>query len=162
MVVDLAEPRNVDLSVAMIPGLSLRNLDDLRGVMRSGVERRLRETRRAEKVVERGVGEALLTMRQDRVEPLIASLFRDAEAIRKVEAGKAIARIGAEAPSSPVPVVEDLTRVLVKRILSGPVERMRDSAATGEFGTLDAAEKLFGAEATRPRHPSPKLGRRRS
>ena len=153
VVVDLAEPRNVDLAVASLGGVLLRNLDDLRGVMRSGVERRRWETRGAEKGVERGVGEALLAIRQDRVEPLISSIFREAEAVRRAEAGKAVARMRAGADSPQAAVVEDLSKVLVKRILAGPVGQMRKSAAVGEFGSLDAAERLFevdGQPAARP------------
>ena len=162
VVVDLAEPRNVDLSVAMIPGIVLRNLDDLRGVMRSGVERRLRETRQAEKLVEKGVGETLVAIRQDRVEPLVSSLYREAEAIRRAEVEKAVARmkVGKESPQAAA--VEDLSRVLVKRILSGPVGQMRESAANGELGSLDAAEKLFGVTNPPPRRNSEGGGRRHS
>lgn len=155
VVIDLAEPRNVDLSVAMIPGIVLRNLDDLRGVMRTGVEKRLRETRRAEKILETGLGEALLAIRQDRVEPLIASLFREAEAVRKAEVKRALARMKLGVDSPQAAVVEDLSRVLVKRILSGPASQMRESAAAGEFERLDAAEKLFaaGSPVIGPRPP---------
>lgn len=154
VVIDLAEPRNVDLSVAMLPGLVLRDLDDLRGVLRSGVERRLRATRRAERVVERGLGETMVTIKQDRVEPLISSLFREAEGIRKTEVAKAIARMKTGTNSSRAGVMEDLSRVLVKRILSGPVGQMRESAANGELDYLDAAEKIFGASSPPARRHS--------
>ena len=152
VVIDLAEPRNVDLTVAMIPGIILRNLDDLRGAMRSGVERRLRETRQAEKVVERGLGEALTAIRQDRVEPLVSSLFREAETVRRAEVEKAMSRMKVRADSSEASIIDDLSRALVKRILSGPVGQMRESAVNGEFGSLDAAEKLFGAGDAPTRH----------
>lgn len=152
MVVDLAEPRNVELGVARIPGVTLLNLDDLRGVIRSGIERRSREVRRAERLVEQGVGEAILALRQDRVEPLVTSLFRNAEAIRKSEVEKAVARMKSEAGPSQTAVVEDLSRVLVKRILCDPVSQMRESAATGELEVLDAAEKLFAAVPPGDRH----------
>ena len=145
LIVDLAEPRNVDLSVARIPGVTLRNLDDLRGVMRAGMEKRVRETRREEKIIEQAVGQTLVAMRQDRVEPLVTFLFRDAEAVRKVEVEKAMNRMKLAADSPQASVVEDLSRVLLKRILSGPVTQMRESAAGGDFVSLDAAEKLFGA-----------------
>ena len=162
VVIDLAEPRNVDLSVATIPGITLRNLDDLRGVMRSGLERRLRQTRRAEKVVEQGLGQALTAIRQDRVEPLVSSVFRDAEAVRRAEVEKAKTKLNAVAGPRQGAVVEDLSRVLVKRILSGPVSQMREAAANGEFKDLDAAERLFGAwnpprsgRTAKSRHPHP-------
>ena len=147
VVVDLAEPRNVDLTVARLWGLTLCNLDDLRDIARSGIEKRSREIRKAEKLVEQSLGQTLTALRQDRVEPLVASLFREAEAIRSRETQKAIAKMS-EAPgtrdSHSSEVLEDLSKVLVKRVLSGPVELMRSSAAGGDFDTLDAAEKLFG------------------
>ena len=155
VVIDLAEPRNVDLSVAMLRGVVLRNLDDLRGVMRSGLEKRMRETRRAEKLVEQGLGECLLAIKQDRVEPLVSSLFRGAEAIRKAEVEKALARMKSGTVPSQSEVVRDLSQVLVKRILTGPVSQLRDSAANGDFQSLDAAEKLFGAgRSARVRRPA--------
>lgn len=144
LVVDLAEPRNVDLAVAGIPGLALRNLDDLRGVMKAGIQRRLREARRAERIVERGVGQALTAIKQDRVEPLVSSLFRDAEAIRRAEVEKAVARLRLGSSSPERAVVEDFSRSLVKRILAGPADQIRESAANGELESVDAAEKLFG------------------
>ena len=145
MVVDLGEPRNVEVRVARIPGLTLRDLDDLRGVMRSGIERRSREVRRAERLVEQGLGQVLLALRQDRVEPLVSILFRNAEAIRKAEVEKALARMRPGTGQPHTAVMEDLSKVLVKRILFGPVNQMRESAASGELESLDAAEKLFTA-----------------
>ena len=155
LVVDLAEPRNVDLSVAGIPGLTLRNLDDLRGVMRAGIQKRLSESHRAERIVERGVGQALTAVKQDRVEPLVTSVFRGAEEIRKAEVEKAVARLKLGPDSPQREVVEDLSRSLVKRILAGPVDQMRESAANGELESVDAAEKLFGTgRPHRVRHPA--------
>ena len=146
VVVDLAEPRNVDLTVARLPGVTLWNLDDLRGVLRSGIERRSREVRKAEKLVEERLGETLLSMRQDRVEPLVTSLFQVAESIREKEAEKAAMRIAKSGDRAAViAVVDDLSRVLVKRLLSGPVDYLRGSAAKGDFESLDVAEKLFMA-----------------
>ncbi|MDG7006695.1 MAG: glutamyl-tRNA reductase [Nitrososphaerota archaeon] len=146
VVVDLAEPRNVDLTVARLPGVTLWNLDDLRGVLRSGIEKRSREVRKAEKLVEERLGETLLSLRQDRVEPFVTSLFQAAESIREKEAEKAVMRIAKSGDhAAAIAVVDDLSRVLVKRLLSGPVEYMRGSAAKGDFASLDVAEKLFMA-----------------
>lgn len=146
VVVDLAEPRNVDLTVARLPGVTLRNLDDLRGVLRSGVEKRSRETRKAERLVEERLGETLLSLRRDRVEPLVTSLFRVGESVREEETGKAITKIARSGDrTAAVTVVEDLSKVLVKRLLSGPAEFMRASASKGDFESIDVAEKLFAA-----------------
>ncbi|MDG6898895.1 MAG: glutamyl-tRNA reductase [Nitrososphaerota archaeon] len=161
VVVDLAEPRNVDLTVARIPGLTLCNLDDLRGVVRSGLEKRSREMRRAERLVEQGLGQALVALKQDRVEPLVASLFREAEAIRRREVEKAVARMSGESGDGAAiqaAVVDALSKVLVKRLLSGPVEFMRRSAAGGDLESLDVAERLFGVQngpSTRSKRTKP-------
>jgi glutamyl-tRNA reductase len=72
---------------------------------------------------------------------ILASLHSWAEAVRKRERDKAIARLGCS-DGRTAEVVDDLSRVLAKKLLTDATFAVRASA---ESGDLEAAEALLKA-----------------
>lgn len=152
VVVDLGEPRNVERTIARLPGLLLRDIDDLRDISRSGIEMRAREIRRAEKIIDQSLGQLLLMLKQTRVEPVISALYRKAEETRQREVGKAFAKMHLKVDERSkkgnleyASVVEDLSKSLVDGVLQDLITNLRRSSASDDPQSLLVIKKLFAS-----------------
>jgi glutamyl-tRNA reductase len=154
---DLAVPRDIAPEVNAIPNVFVHDIDALRSIVEASLERRRREVPRVEAIVEEGVERFLRWHRALAVTPTLTA-FRDrAEAIRLGEMEKYRHRIGADA----LPMVDALTRAIVRKILHAPTARLRE--ATGDAlgpARIEALRHLFdldGEGAVAP-HPAPRDG----
>lgn len=149
VLVDLAVPADVERSVGEIPGVSLFDVDDLRAGLDDAVVSRLDEVPKVESVVEDEVEAFGRRYRELEVEPLVAQLRRQAEAIREQELARILRDLGDIDPET-AERIEHLSRVLVKKILHEPTVRLRERAGVGEADEVAAAvRELFGLTAPR-------------
>jgi glutamyl-tRNA reductase len=65
-----------------------------------------------------------------------------AEEIRKRELNKALRMLG-EINDKQEKIIDDLTRVLVERVLYHPILNLRKAALNGDSGMILVAQKLF-------------------
>src|SRR5206468_5055644 len=88
LIVDVAMPRDIDPSVAELPGVELLDLDDVRAFVEAGLAERRREVTKVRSIVdderERFVDSA--TARE--VAPTISALRERVEALRASELGR--------------------------------------------------------------------------
>lgn len=128
-IIDIAVPRNVDPRVDELANVFCYDVDDLQQVVDANLKERRREAARAEAIVERDV-DAFLTRFRDRdAVPAIASLREKAEAIRRDEVARTLARLGTASPETRQ-AIEAMSSALVNKILHTPTVRLRESART--------------------------------
>jgi len=142
LIVDISQPRGVEEAVGTLSCVDLRNIDDLRAVVEENVNRRLLEAAKAREIVSEELGHLEALLKKLVAEPLVSSLCRRADGIRRRELLKALKMMKALDDKQRV-VVEDLSRVLVERILQLPIEKLRLAALNGDESLLSAVEKLF-------------------
>lgn len=152
VVIDLGEPRNVDRSVARLPGLILSDIDDLREIARQAIESRAKETRKADKVAQYSLGQLILMLRRMQVEPLASALYRKAERIRQIEVGKALSRMRSEVDKGGESennerdeIIEDMSRSLVEALLYDPIMNLRQLSVS-QVGTLAMNKRLLAMQ----------------
>ncbi|MBA3434380.1 MAG: glutamyl-tRNA reductase [Actinobacteria bacterium] len=149
VLVDLAVPADVERSVGEISGVRLFDVDDLRAGLDDAITSRLDEVPKVEEVVEDEVESFGRRYRELEVEPLVAELRRQAEAIREQELERIMRDLGDIEPET-AERIEHLSRVLVKKILHEPTVRLRERAGDGEADEVAAAvRELFGLTAPR-------------
>jgi glutamyl-tRNA reductase len=147
--VDLAVPADVDRGVAEIDGVSLFDVDDLRAGLDEAMAGRLREVPKVEAIVEEEVAAFARRYAELEVEPLLASLRLQAEAIREQEVARALRRLGDIDPET-AEQIDLLSRALVKKLLHEPTARLRERAGDGEVEDVAAAvRELFGLASRR-------------
>lgn len=146
MIVDLSNPRTVDERVAGLDGVRLVNLDEIAGIVERNARDRASQARAAEGIVDGELDGVEASVRRLGAEPLIAEVFRGAEAVRERELAKALAMLG-DVDAQTARTVEDLTRSIMEGIVSGPIDRIRRASEGGEEDVLDAASRLFGRGA---------------
>ena len=141
IMIDIAQPRDVEEGADAIDGVSLFTIDNLRMINEQTMSTRKSEAKRAHAFV---TGELELFLRQlqrKSADDILASLHTWAEAVRIRERDKAIARLGAPDERT-AEIVDDLTRVLAKKLLTDATFAIRASA---EAGDLPSAESLVKA-----------------
>jgi glutamyl-tRNA reductase len=151
VLVDLAVPADVERSAGAIPGVRLFDVDDLRAGLDDAIGSRLREVPSVEAIVEDEVAGFERRYRELEVEPLVASIRRQAEEIRRREVDKTLRDLGDVDPET-AERIEHFSRALVKKLLHEPTVRLRARAGAGEADEAAAAiRELFDLSA--PRDP---------
>ncbi|MBA3374798.1 MAG: glutamyl-tRNA reductase [Actinobacteria bacterium] len=151
VLVDLAVPADVERSAGAVPGVRLFDVDDLRAGLDGAIGTRIREVPSVETIVEDEVESFGRRYRELEVEPLVASIRRQAEAIRRHEVAQTLHDLGDVGPET-AERIEHLSRALVKKLLHEPTVRLRQRAGSREADEAAAAlRELFGLSA--PRDP---------
>ncbi len=153
LIVDLAQPRNVEESVSHLPNVDLRNIDHLRGIADINLRRRLREAEKAEMMIEDELQQIMFILKKDKVEPIISAIYSKVEEIRQKEVGKALKMMKGinnshghsqeERCRRYEKIAEDLSYVLIERLLSNPITNLRRAAMDDDFEIVSIAKKLF-------------------
>ncbi len=141
IIIDIAQPRDVEEGADAIDGVSLFTIDNLRMINEQTMVTRRSEAERAHEFV---TGELALFLRQLQrrsADDILASLHTWAEAVRIRERDKAFGRLR-DVDEKTAQVVDDLTRVLAKKLLTDVTFSIRASA---EAGDLFSAESLVKA-----------------
>lgn len=141
--IDIAVPRDVEPEVAAIGGVSLYNIDHLNAVVDSNRRDRLKEARKAEKILEAEAKELTERFRYLSYQPVLSRLKDKAEVIRRREVKRAMAKLPRLSPEDRR-VMENMSRMLVRKLLRDPVLCTNEAAAAGEEDfCVEALNRLF-------------------
>ena len=142
-IIDLAIPRDADPRLADEPNVFLYNVDDLRQIVDSNLERRRSGVAGAEAIVAAGVEEFWAWYASLAVVPTIRDLRDQAEHLRQAELERALRRLAHLAPEDRE-AVEALTRSLTNKLLHAPTTRLRHAAGNGRgTAVVDTTRYLF-------------------
>jgi glutamyl-tRNA reductase len=141
ILIDIAQPRDVEEGAEVIDGVRLFTIDNLRTINEQTMHNRKAEAERARLFIEDELVLFLRQLNRKTADDILAALHSWAEAVRTRERDKAIARLGCSDERT-AGVVDDLSRVLAKKLLTDATFAIRASA---ESGDLEAAEALLKA-----------------
>ncbi len=141
ILIDIAQPRDVDDTCRSIPGVHLFTIDDLKTVSEKNMELRKSEAAHAKEMTIAYLPEFIRLYNRTAAGDLIAGLYTWAESIRVRERDKALGRLGTCDPAV-LTIVDDLTRVLTKKLLADATLSIRASA---ECTDITTAKQLVDA-----------------
>jgi glutamyl-tRNA reductase len=142
-IVDIAVPRDVDPEVRQMQDVVLRDIDDLRGVVESGVGSRLGEVSKVEDLVAQELQRFLDWQRASEIGPTLAALVDKAEAIRLAELNRMAPRLEGLS-SEQRQAVDEATRRAVAKLLHAPMTKARELAGLKDGHSYIAAlRELF-------------------
>ncbi|CAJ2376203.1 MAG: glutamyl-tRNA reductase [Gammaproteobacteria bacterium] len=144
-ILDLAVPRDVEPQAGKLRDVYLYCVDDLRRVVDSGRDSRMRAAREAEMIIDLQVVRFMRWMRSLESVPAIRELRGEIFDAARAEAGGALRRM--ESGEDPREAVEQLARRLAKKFAHHPSEALRRAQADGDSGLLAAARKLFNLKS---------------
>ena len=143
LIVDIAVPRDVDPTVADLPGVTLLNIDDLRRFAQAGIERRSHELAAVEAIIDDELVRFRSAASARAAAPVISSLHAWADTVRASEMDRFAAKLDGLDERQREAVVA-LTKGLVAKLLHQPTMTLKDTAGsvTGER-LADATRQLF-------------------
>lgn len=141
IMIDIAQPRDVDDTCRKVPGVHLFTIDDLRSVSEKNMELRKNEAALAVKMIEDALPEFVRLFNRTAAGDLIAELYTWAESIRIRERDKALSRLGG-GYDDVFTIVDDLSKVLTKKLLADATLSIRASA---ECTDITTAKQLVDA-----------------
>lgn len=154
--IDIAVPRDVEPEVAALAGVNLYNIDDLEAVAESNMRGREKEAQAAETIIEADLADLIAKFRYLSFRPTLARLRDKVETIRQREMKRALAKLP-EATPEERKVLENLSKMLVRKLIRDPIIRINESAGTDkEAYFLDATRKLFKLDDIGEEAPSEK------
>ncbi len=140
ILIDIAQPRDVEEGAGEIEGVSLFSIDDLRVVSENNLRERRAEAERAREFIHDELGQFISLVNRAAADDTLSQLYTWAEAIRIRERDRAVHRLGGDERSREV--IDDLTRVMVKKLLSDATISIRKCADQGD---IQAAEAMVRA-----------------
>lgn len=146
-ILDIALPRDVDARVGQLDNVFLYDLDDLRGVVASNLERRHSELLPAEDVIAVEVEKYWQWLAGLAAVPVLTTFRATMDRVRQEELSNAMRRLG-HLPLAERQAIEHFSRALMNKFLHEPSVRLRAAAANGRgLGIVDATRYLFGLDA---------------
>lgn len=146
VVVDLAVPRVVEPSVGTLPGVILRNVDDLPAHDESQGAEGERRADQIERLVAVEVEQFCAWWESRDVVPTIRSLVRRAADIRKAEVAQAMRRLG-HLDERDRATVDALGSAIVRKLLHLPITRLKgDAPGKDRDAYVRIVHRLFGLD----------------
>ena len=146
LVVDIALPRDVAASVAELPGVTLRDLDNLSDWAQRGIDKRASEVGQVREIIAEEVKRFLLDQTQRQAAPLVAQLREVVESIRTAEMDRFETALSAMTPEQRE-LVESISHGIINKMLHVPSVRLREAAGTPQGERLSAAVRdLFSLD----------------
>ena len=145
--IDIAVPRDVEPHVNRIENVFLYDIDDLKGIVDSNIDKRKKEAVKAERMVDEGVIKFTQWLKTLEVVPTIVALQEKCEKIRQIELKKTLSSLGAVSQEQKKDV-ENLTLSITKKILTNPIlflKRKKDRDSQNLY--LDVTRKLFDLDS---------------
>ena len=142
ILIDIAQPHDVEDGAAAIDGVRLFSIDNLRTINEQTMSTRKAEAERAREFVDAELEIFLRHLNRKSADEMLATLHTWAEGVRTRERDRAMARMsGPDAKMAEI--VDDLTRVLAKKLLTDATFSIRESAEEGDLAAAKALVKAI-------------------
>jgi glutamyl-tRNA reductase len=152
-VIDIAMPRDVEAAAGEIEQVFLYNIDDLQATVRENLARRASEVAHAETIVGEEVEKFNTWLRSRGAIPTVVALRQRFDAVRRSE----VERLTATLPVEVRERVEDITRLVVEKLLLTPTEQLKSLSDADTVGAYsEALTRLFGLSQPQPPAPESK------
>ncbi len=127
-IIDIAVPRDVEAEAANVPGVTLIDVDEVGERIPSGGAPQRVALAEATAIIESEVARTLAVVAErDTAGPTIGALVRQAEAVRRQEVERTLARMpGVDAATADR--IQQLTRGIVSKLLHAPINHLREFA----------------------------------
>lgn len=145
LILDLSTPRNVDESIIGLPHVNLLTIDHLRSEIDRNLDLRMQEVRSVEEYIEKEAIRARSMLRREIAEPVVASFYKHAEAVRVREVRKALEFLNSGDPKVRE-VINNLSIAIVEGLLNEPASTIRNAAENDNSEIIRVTKKLFKIE----------------
>lgn len=145
LVIDLAQPRDVDPAAATIGTVDTFDIDSLETITEETRERRQAAAERVERMIDEELGRLLDSFKRQQADEAIGTMYESAEMVKEREVRTAISRLESqgELTDEQRETIASLADALVGQLLAAPTKSLRDAAAEDDWTTIQTALDLF-------------------
>ena len=145
LLVDIAQPRDIDPAVSARPGLTVRDIDALESVTDETHDRRQEAAARVEAMIDTEFTHLMERFKRNRADEAISAMYESAERTKQAELETAVRKLEAqgELTEKQRETVAALADALVNQLLSAPTKSLREAAAEDDWTTIHTAMQLF-------------------
>jgi glutamyl-tRNA reductase len=142
-VIDIALPRDVEPSVGDLEQVFLYHMDDLQSIVSENLARRSSELAHAEAIVDQEVGRFASWLQSREIVPTVVALRQRFEQIRQSELRRLEPKLSGLPPEARSRV-EEITRLLVEKLLHTPTEQLKTVGDDGlAVAYAEALHRVF-------------------
>jgi len=148
LIIDIANPRDVDLAAADVPNVELHNIDSLKNISQENMKQRMADAAAVEAIIAEELDLLKAKYKRKEAEDLLARLYSLAETIKDQEVKKAMNKLSARHTLGEIEqqVLRDMSHSIVNKLLSEPTKALKSAAERGDVEVLKSLNELFGLE----------------
>lgn len=148
LIIDIANPRDVDEAAAEVPGVELHNIDSLKRISNENLQHRMEEANRVEAIISEEMNLLQAKYKRKQAEELLSKLYSKSEAIKDLEVKKAMNKLSSRHTLGEIEqkVLSDLSHSIVNKLLSEPTKTLKRAAENGDVEMLKTVRDLFHLE----------------
>jgi glutamyl-tRNA reductase len=148
LVIDLAQPRDVDPAVGDIDGIDAYDIDSLEAITDRTRAQRRDAAEAVEAMIDEELDRLLDSFKRRQADAAIGAMYESAEMVKERELRTAISRLESqgELTDEQRETVAALADALVGQLLAAPTKSLRDAAAEDDWTTIQTALSLFDPE----------------
>ena len=148
LIIDIANPRDVDEAAAEVPGVELHNIDSLKNISSENMMQRMAEANRVEAIIAEEMQLLKAKYKRKQAEDLLARLYSQAEVIKDQEVKRAMNKLSARHTLGEIEqkVLQDMSHSIVNKLFSEPTKTLKRAAEQGDTEVLKAVSELFRLE----------------
>lgn len=145
LIIDIANPRNVEEACGDIPGVSLHNIDSLRQISETNLAMRRQEIDKVTSIIAEELALLKRDLKRQQADRAIGMIYRKTDHIRVAELDYAIRRLSSAGGLSEkqVRILREFSAALTSKILACPTVRLRLAAERSDENCIRAAQDLF-------------------
>lgn len=146
LVLDIAQPRDVDPAAGDLDALEVRDLDALERVTATTRARRREAAETVAAMIDDEFDHLISQYKRKRADQVIAAMYEGAERMKARELQTAVSRLEAETGEvgdDERAIIESLADALVGQLLAAPTRSLRDAAENDDWSTINTALQLF-------------------
>jgi glutamyl-tRNA reductase len=150
LLIDIANPRDIDEAAGEVPGVELHNIDSLKNISSENMRQRMAEMEKVDAIIEEEFGLLKAKYKRKQAEELLAQLYSQAEVIKDQEVRKAMNKLGAYHTLGEIEqqVLKDMSHSIVNKLLADPTKVLKMAAERGDEELLKSLSELFRLEET--------------
>ena len=141
LVIDIANPRDIEEDVKSIPMVDLFNIDSLKSKCESALTKRKEEIEKVENIINNELELFTLTCQKKNADEILKILYKDTNNIIDVEYEKMLKKIKLDDREKKV--ISNLLNSISKKILANPTFTIQEASKNDNEELLKNAIKLF-------------------
>ncbi|MFC6989596.1 glutamyl-tRNA reductase [Haloplanus sp. GCM10025708] len=145
LVIDIAQPRDVDPAADDVDGVRSFDIDSLESITDRTRIRRRAAADRVEAMIDEEFDRLLDAYKRKRADDAISAMYESAELVKERELATALSKLDAQGSltDDQRETVEALADALVGQLLAAPTKSLREAAAEDDWTTIQTALRLF-------------------